>query len=237
MPQRPVRHRAQGRNPGHGVRNGLADPSAALWIRQTRSALRRRHPGGDEKAWDDEQPRERHRVPHVVPAARQKEERRDQRSRCEHRILERPQPEHPADRVSACKTGPAQRPVVDREAARRMRRRVHAEAGDDGASGQRDRKLRPVVDTRDRPDGEHVPGIRDDLGAEARGQPHRVHPVQRAEHALVAGEVGDRERPGDGDRDRGPEEDQVRTPELERPAVGPVIASRDRSPPGPAPRR
>ena len=86
-------------------------------------------------------------------------------------------------------------------------------------------------------DLEDVAPVRDQLRGEACGQPGRVHPVQVAEDALVAGGMGDGEGAGDGYRHGGGEEDEVRAPEVEGPVLGPVIASRDRAPPGPALRR
>src|SRR5919201_887253 len=84
-------------------------------------------------------------------------------------------------RSTTAQASAAERPVVDREAARGMSRGEDPEPGDHRAHRQAKREHRAVVHPRDVPNGEHVAQVGDDLAAEANREPggddvlHRVH--------------------------------------------------------------
>ena len=161
----------------------LADAAAVARVGETLGPFRRADPERSEEARDDGEPRVGHRVLDVAAGPEEEHDRADQRRRGEHGVLERAEREHARDRVLATEARAAERPVVDGEAAGRVRRGEDAEAGDDGPHREAKREERAAVDAGDVAHGEHVAEIGDDLAAEADGEPGRARRPGRRRRA------------------------------------------------------
>ena len=190
------RNRPQGDRACHQMCNGLPRAAAPFRVAQTLGPTRRRQPRSCQETGDDQQPGEGHGLLHMaVAAAEEQDQRRHERGRGQNRVLESAEAEHASHRLSSGETRAPQRPVVHREAAGRMRRRVDAEACHYGPRRQCEGETGSAVDPGDGAHGEHVPEIRHDLRREAHRQPDAVEAPDGADHVPVAGRMGDGQHP------------------------------------------
>lgn len=152
----------------------------------------------------------------VTARPEQDDDRADERRGGEDGVLERSEREHPRDRVLSAKAGAAERPVVDREAARRVRGREDAEAGDDRAHRQSQREHRPAVNAGDGAHGEHVPEIGRHLAGEADREPDRHDVLDRVYQPAIARHVGETDRRRRCERSGADQDEDVAPLEAER---------------------
>src|ERR1700730_8719162 len=89
----------------------------------------------------------------------------------EHRVFEQPKREDAADSIALAGAGPAQRPVVDREAARSAGCGEHTEPRPDRLDRVSEFQLRATVDPGCIPDREDISEIRHEFPKQADRQP------------------------------------------------------------------
>ncbi|HEY2870096.1 MAG TPA: glycosyltransferase family 4 protein [Gaiellales bacterium] len=128
----------------------------------------------------------------------------------------------PQARAVACR--PVQRPVVDREPARRRSQHERPEADDDDARHRPDRHHRPIADLSDVPVGQDVADVRQHLSHQAADEPGVVRLGERALDPAVVRDLADQPDRAGGEDDRDPDRDQqAATVDPER-AVGGIDA-------------
>ena len=127
---------------------------------------------GGEADRDGDRPRKRERLRRLRDAAPEQRDRGDARGRCEQRVLECAQTEHAHACLAVGDAGLTERVQVDREPALRHE---GAETGGDRGESVARRHVGAALDAGDLAVAEHVPDIRDDLGAQRDEEPDRLH--------------------------------------------------------------